>query len=145
MRLPDALLLADKSAWERAAKPAVREAWREALVAGRIVTCLPVRFELLFSTRDAGAYAELERRLAALRDMPLTASVQRAAMTAMRDLAELGPLHHRLPLPDLLVAAAAQEHGLVVLHEDRHFELLQRVMSFEAHRLLGGGSAASDG
>ncbi len=138
MTLPDTLLLADKSAWEHAAEPAVREAWREALVAGRIVTCLPVRYELLFSTRDAAAFVALESRLAALRDIPLTASIQRAAMVALRDLAELGPLHHRLPLPDLLIAAAAQEHGLVVLHEDAHFELLQRVMSFDSERLLTG-------
>jgi predicted nucleic acid-binding protein len=60
-------------------------------------------------------------------------------MTAHRELAELGPLHHRIPLPDLLIAAVAQEHGLVVVHEDRHFELLARVMSFAERRLLAGG------
>jgi predicted nucleic acid-binding protein len=58
-------------------------------------------------------------------------------MTALADLAAVGPLHHRVPLADLLIAAAAQGHGVVVLHEDRQFELLQRVMSFEAQRLLG--------
>jgi predicted nucleic acid-binding protein len=114
----------------------VREDWKEALVTGRIVTCLPVRYELLFSARDADSFVTLEGGLAALRDVALTATVQRAAMAAQRELAELGPLHHRVPLPDLLIAAAAQEHGLVVLHEDRHFEMLQRVMSFAAHRLL---------
>jgi predicted nucleic acid-binding protein len=39
-------------------------------------------------------------------------------------------------LPDLLIAAIAQEHGLVVVHEDRRFDTLQRVLSFAAHRLL---------
>ena len=136
MTFPGGLLLADKSAWERAGDPRVREDWKEALVTGRIVTCLPVRYELLFSARDADSFVTLEGGLAALRDVALTATVQRAAMAAQRELAELGPLHHRVPLPDLLIAAAAQEHGLVVLHEDRHFEMLQRVMSFAAHRLL---------
>lgn len=70
------------------------------LVAGRIVTCLPIRYELLFSTRDADGFVALEARLAALRDTAVTASVQRAAMVAHRDLATLGPLHHRVPLPD---------------------------------------------
>jgi predicted nucleic acid-binding protein len=133
---PDGLLLADTSAWQRAADPLVREEWAEAVLAARIVTCLPVRYELLFSTRDATSFIALEAQLAALRDVALTASVQRAAMAAQRDLAQLGPLHHRLPLPDLLIAAVAQENGLVVMHEDRHFETLQRVMSFDAHRLL---------
>ncbi|MGO9751835.1 MAG: PIN domain-containing protein [Solirubrobacteraceae bacterium] len=136
MTFPGGLLLADKSAWERAADARVREEWTEALVSGRIVTCLPVRYELLFSARDAESFVALEGRLAALRDVALTASVQRAAMAAQRDLAELGPLHHRVPLPDLLIATVAQEHGLVVVHEDRHFETLQRVLSFTAHRLL---------
>jgi predicted nucleic acid-binding protein len=136
VKLPDGLLLADKSAWERAGDERIRESWTAAVLAGRIVTCLPVRYELLFSTRDAGSFVALESRLAALRDVAVTASVQRAAMTAHRDLAELGPLHHRVPLPDLLIAAVAQEHGLVVVHEDRHFELLRRVMSFSAQRLL---------
>ena len=136
MTFPEGLLLADKSAWERAGDPRVREEWTEALVTGRIVTCLPVRYELLFSTRDAASFVVLEERLAALRDVAVTATVQRAAMAAQRDLAGLGPLHHRVPLPDLLIAAIAQQHGLVVVHEDRHFEMLQRVLSFAAHRLL---------
>ncbi len=136
MTFPGGLLLADKSAWERAGDPRVREEWTEALVTGRIVTCVPVRYELLFSARDAASFVALEERLAALRDVAVTATVQRAAMAAQRGLAELGPLHHRVPLPDLLIAAIAQEHGLVVLHEDRHFETLQRVLSFAAHRLL---------
>lgn len=137
MTLPDGLLLADKSAWERASDPRVSAQWTEALVAARIVTCLPIRYELLFSTRDSAEFVALESRLAALRDVPVSASVQRAAMAAHRDLAALAPLHHRVPLPDLLIAAVAQEHALVVIHEDRHFEMLQRVMSFAAQRLFG--------
>jgi predicted nucleic acid-binding protein len=136
--LPDGLLLADKSAWERASDPRARDRWADALLLGRIVTTLPVRYGLLFSARDAAAFQALEQRLAALRDLPVTAPVQRAAMTAMRELAELSPLHHRIPLPDLLIAAVAQEHSAVVVHEDRRFERLQRVMSYEAVRLLPG-------
>ena len=95
---------------------------------------------MLYSTRDGDEFELLESRLAALRDIPVTASIQRAAMTGMRALARLGPLHHRVPLPDLLIAAAAQEHALTVLHEDRHFELIREVMSFGARRLFAGES-----
>jgi predicted nucleic acid-binding protein len=129
--------LADTSAWERAGDARVRTAWTEAMLAGRIVTSLPVRYELLFSARDPRSFRALEERLAVLRDLAVTASVQRAAMTAMRELADLG--HHRIPLPDLLIAAVAQEHSAVVVHEDRHFEQLQRVLSFKAERLLPTG------
>jgi predicted nucleic acid-binding protein len=136
MTLPEGLLLADKSAWERAGDARVRDDWARAVTAGRIVTCLPVRFELLYSTRDAEEFERLETRLAALRDIAITTSIQRAAMAAQGALARLGPLHHRVPLPDLLIAAAAQDHALVVVHEDRHFDLLSKVMSFSARRLL---------
>jgi hypothetical protein len=91
-----------------------------------------VRYELLYSARDAKAFEDIERSLAALREVAITAAVQRAAISAMRGLAPLG--RHRAPLPDLLIAEAAQKHGLTVLHQDRHFEQLQQVMAFGAHR-----------
>jgi predicted nucleic acid-binding protein len=134
MRFPDGLLLADKSAWERAGHGDVREEWARALRSGRIVICVPVRYELLYSARSADTFEEIERRLAALREVAITAAVQRAALSAMRELAPLG--RQRVPLPDLLIAGAAQEHGLTVLHQDRHFEHLQEVMAFSAHRLV---------
>jgi hypothetical protein len=75
--LPDRLLLADKSAWERAGDTEIRDEWPGALVAGRIVTCLPIRYELLLSTRDATEFDALAETLAALRDVAVTASAQR--------------------------------------------------------------------
>jgi predicted nucleic acid-binding protein len=131
---PEGLLLADKSAWQRAGHPTVRDDWADALRSERIVVCLPVRYELLYSARNASSFEELEARLAALRDVAVNAAVQRAGLGAMRELARVG--RHRIPLPDLLIAAAAQEHGLTVLHQDRHFDTLQQVMTFRSHRLL---------
>ncbi len=136
------MLLADTSAWERAGDASVREQWTEALLIGRTRHLATRSLRAVVSTRDAESFAALEARLAALRDVALTASVQRAAMSAQRELAELGPRHHRVPLPDLLIAAVAQERGLEVLHDDRHFETLQRAMSFTGHRLLAAGSGS---
>ena len=36
------------------------------------------------------------------------------------------------PLPDLLIAACAQQHAAGVLHVDRHFETLTDVLAFDA-------------
>jgi predicted nucleic acid-binding protein len=131
---PEGLLLADKSAWERADHPQVREEWVAALRSGRIAICLPIRYELLYSARDHATFEEMELSLTALREVAITAEVQRAALAGMRDLAALG--QHRVPLPDLLIAGAAQAHGMAVLHQDKHFDLLRQVMSFDSHRLL---------
>ena len=50
--------------------------------------------------------------------VPVTVSVWRAAIAAMRQLA--ASRHHRIPIPDYLVAAAAEDAGLGVLHYDHH-------------------------
>lgn len=54
-------------------------------------------------------------------------------MTAQRELSELG--QHRLPVPDLLIAACAQQHQATVLHVDRHYDTLARVLAFEPVKL----------
>ena len=42
------------------------------------------------------------------------------AIELQHELARRG--HHRLPIPDLLISAAAQAAGLVVMHYDADFE-----------------------
>ena len=133
-------VLADTSAWHHAHADAVTGTWKQALLGGQVATCSLIRFELLFSTRDADDFRHAEQQLARLHDVPVTVSVQLAAQAAMRQLAERGPLHHRVPIPDLLVAAAAQESGLDVLHYDRHFDRLAEVLDFESRWLAPAGS-----
>jgi predicted nucleic acid-binding protein len=137
---PGRIVLADTSAWHRSVHPAVRAGWLEALEDGRIVTCSVVRLELLYSARDADGLARLDAALAALRELPVSASVQRAAAGAMRALAERGPLHHRVPIADLLIAAAAQQAAVGVLHYDRHYDRLAEVLEFESRWIAPAGS-----
>ena len=98
-----------------------------------------MRLELLYTAADLSAFDAVARDQATLRDVPVTASVQRAATTAMRELAEQGPLHHRVPVADLLIAAAAQEASVGVLHYDRHYDRLAKVLSFESRWLAPAG------
>ena len=62
---------------------------------------------------------------------PVTDTVCRAALTAMRELGG----RRRLPATDYLIAAAAAERGFGVLHADSHFDLLATVLEFESVRL----------
>jgi len=84
----------------------------------------------LLDPRRSGESLEFD--LSALRDVPVTVSVQREAVRAMRELSAATPLGHRVPLPDLLIAAAAQEAGVGVLHLDRHFDRLAEVLAFDS-------------
>jgi predicted nucleic acid-binding protein len=55
------------------------------------------------------------------------------AVTAHRELGSRG--HHRVPIPDLLIAACAQQYQAAVLHVDRHYDVLADVLAFEPVQL----------
>jgi predicted nucleic acid-binding protein len=100
-----------------------------------------VKLELLYSTRDVAEFAQLERRLDDMREAPLARSAARTAVAAMRELAAVGPLHHRVPITDALIAAAAAERGIGVLHYDEHFDRLASVLGFESRWIVERGRA----
>jgi hypothetical protein len=134
------VFIADTSAWARSSRQDIREVWEQGLEAGQIAICPPVMIELLFSARDADSFDALEVELRELRDVPVTRSVTDAAIAAIRRLAYRRPLSHRVRLPDVLIAAAAQDVGLGVLHYDQHFDRLAEVMSFESRWIAPRGS-----
>lgn len=136
----DGVFIADKSAWTRSEHPSVEAEWSRALAGGQIATCPVVMMELLYSAQDAETFDTLEEGLRELRDIPITRSVTQAAITAMRELSHARPLYHRVPLVDALVAAAAQDAGVGVLHYDRHYDRLDEVMRFESRWIAPQGS-----
>jgi len=121
------LLLADKSALERATP--------ETLELGEICLCAIVRLEMLYSARSATEYEKIEQDLAAFRDLRMDAETIATAVGAQGELGQRG--RHRVPIPDLLIAACAQQHHAGVLHLDRHYDTLAEVLAFEPLRLSG--------
>jgi predicted nucleic acid-binding protein len=134
------VLIADTSVWQRTNHPALLAPWTAALRSGTIATCSIVTLELLYSTRTAVEFRAVEADQAILRDVPVSTSVQRAAIGALRALAGVRPQYHRVPLADALVAAAAQEAGIGVLHYDRHYDRLAEVLAFESRWAAPPGS-----
>jgi predicted nucleic acid-binding protein len=120
------LLLADKSALERATP--------ETLELGEICVCAVVRLEMLYSARNSHDYTSIEDSLSVFRDLNVDAETILTAVTAQRELGQKG--RHRLPIPDLLIAACAQQHQAAVLHIDRHYDVLAEVLAFEPVRLV---------
>lgn len=119
------LLLADKSALEQATP--------KTLELGEVCVCAVVRLEMLYSARGPDDYTKIEDNLSVFRDLSVNAETIRTAVTAQRELGQKG--RHRLPIPDLLIAACAQQHQAAVLHVDRHYDVLAEVLSFEPVRL----------
>jgi predicted nucleic acid-binding protein len=134
------VLIADTSAWVRASHPLVRDRWAQALRGGQVATCSIVTLELLYSARNAEELAAIEAEQALLREVPVAVSAQRAAIGSLRELATGGPGQHRVPLADALIAAAAQDAGVDVLHYDRHYDRLARVLGLVSVWIAPAGS-----
>jgi predicted nucleic acid-binding protein len=135
------VFIADTSAWSHGANPAVKDEWVAALRNRQVATCPIVRLELLYSARDGTDLDRLDPMLAGLRDLPITRSVTDSAFAAFRQLAHVQPLYHRgVRLPDLLIAATAQDAALGVLHYDAHFDRLAEVLEFESRWISPPGS-----
>lgn len=114
------LYLADKSALARMTVPAVQQRIEPLLVDGLIATCGIIDLELGFSARDAHTHAAIRRERRALPRIALDDDVFDRALEVQGHLAERG--QHRLPIPDLVIAAAAERAALTLLHYDADFE-----------------------
>jgi len=118
----------------------VRQEVAAAFNARQIVTCSVVTLEVMYSARDREELEDLEATQAMLRDIPMTDSIHQAALTAIRELAQRGAGHHRVPVVDVPIAAAAQEAGVGVLHYDHHFDRLAEVLHFRSVWLAPAGA-----
>lgn len=122
---PRRWLLLDKSALARGPLLDPRD--------GEPCLCAITRFEMLYSARSPRTFSELEDELDMFHELRIDGETIAIARTAQRELAVRS--QHRVPIPDLLIAACAHQHQAAVLHLDRHYETLARVLTFTPLRL----------
>lgn len=133
--------VADTSAWARASDPAVAPQWKTAATAGDLIACPVVTLELLYDAPDRERVEAVAAAIAGLRQAPITCAVTDAAITALRELAANGSAGaHRVRVPDALIAAAAAERGIGVLHYDQHYDRLATVLGFRSQWVAPAGS-----
>ncbi len=130
--------LADKSVLARAGVPAVDDRLRPLVSNGLIATCAVVDLEVLYSARSAREYDEVLAERHSLEDAPITPDVTGLAISLQQVLARQG--QHRLPIPDLLISAAAKVAGLTVLHYDADFERLAAIGGAPHEWIVARGS-----
>lgn len=124
MSLP--LYLADKSAIEHGRRNDGARALLGALTGeGAIASSHVVALEVLYSARNRDEYRSLRAGVESLPWLPVDTAVMDRAMEVQGLLAERG--QHRLPLADLVVAAAAERHAATVLHYDNDFDLIAAI------------------
>ena len=103
-----------------------------------VASCAMVDLEILFSCRNVVEYQNTQAELRSLRDIPITPEVMSLAMGFQHALAKRG--QHRLPIPDLLISAAARTAGLTVLHYNAVFEQINEVGGAEQEWVVPRGS-----
>lgn len=114
--------LLDKSAWSQAqySRDVAAELARM-IRRGQLALCTMTALEILYSARNPAEYSRDHAHLTSLpwRDL----ATPRKAVELQCALAGRG--WHRTPLPDVVIAATAADHGLTVLHYDSGYERLE--------------------
>ena len=117
--------LVDTSVLTRLDRSAVRTAIEPLATGGQVARAGISDLEVGFSARTAREGSQLAAALAAFPLVETDAAHLRRARQVQRLLASRGLRGRKVP--DLLVAAAAEERGLTVLHYDADFERIGRV------------------
>jgi predicted nucleic acid-binding protein len=118
-----AIYLADKSSLARFPVPAVAARLRPLLEDGELASCAIVDLEVLYSSRNLSDYEEILEERRSLDAAPITPDVMTKAIDLQHELGRRG--QHRVPIPDLIISAAALLADLVVLHYDADFERIE--------------------
>ena len=118
--------LIDKSALARMPHAAVRDRLAPIIEAGEAATCAIIDLEVLFSARNREEHELIRyRRGLAYEFVPIDEAILDRAIDIQAELARSG--RHRVPIPDLIIAATAEAAGLTLLHYDRDYDLIAEV------------------
>lgn len=132
--------LIDTSAASLMSHPEVSRRLRALLGSGVVATTASLDAEALATVTDADEY---EQRLAdhrATREyLPTNDEHWHTALGAQRALAKTGE-HNAVDIADLLTAALASAHKLVVVHYDTSFETAATVLTFQHRWVMPHGT-----
>lgn len=117
----------------------VRHRLTPIIEAGEAATCAIIDLEVLYSARSREDYDQIrQRRSLAYHTVPIAEATLERALTVQAELARIG--HHRVAIPDLIIAAAAEEAGLTILHYDRDYDVIARVTGQAVEWVVERGS-----
>lgn len=130
--------LVDTSAASRAHLPAVRELLLTLAESDLLVGCSIVDLEVGHSARNREAH-DLAR---AISDQRPRADIGQSTFDRAVEIQSLLAARgqHRLPLPDLVIAACALEHDLTVLHYDSDFDTITAATGLRSQWVAARGS-----
>jgi predicted nucleic acid-binding protein len=138
------VLLLDNSAWARLLHDALPKDRAKTIAAsmeqGEIAVCLPFLLEAGYSARSGADQRALMSRFGELPRVAVDGEIERLALQAQRELADIG--HHRLAPMDVMIAACAHRTEAGVLHYDGDYDILaaHTSLAFESQWLAPPGT-----
>jgi predicted nucleic acid-binding protein len=128
----------DTSVVKRLGDPTVRQVVEPLASAGELARARITDLEVGFSARNELEWDQLAWALEAFELLESTASHHRRALQVQRLLAQRSQRGRKIP--DLLIAAAGEEHELAVLHYDADFDLIAAVTGQLCQWVVPSGS-----
>lgn len=122
------MVLIDSSIWieafRRDGSQKVREQLSQLIDSGEAAWCPAIRLELWAGVGDERERSILQKFTAVVTDLPIGDEAWNRAIT----LAETGRRRGRtFPFPDFIIYACAKVHCVELLHQDRHFDLMNEL------------------
>lgn len=136
----NAHFLADTSAVARIAKPIVAARLVPLVEVGLVARCTVTDLEAGVSARNGLDWRGTRATRAPWPQAPIDQAVMSRAFEVQGELAGRG-LHRSVKIADLIIAAAAERSGLVVLHYDHDFDRIAEVTHQAVDWIAAPGSA----
>lgn len=133
--------LIDKSALARMVHEPVARRLTPIIEAGAAATCAIIELAILYSARNHQEHERIRRRRELAYDhAPVTGETLARAIEVQGELARKG--RHRVPIPDLIIAAVAEKAGLTVLHYANDYDLIAEVTGQSVEWVVARGTVA---
>ena len=132
------IILADTTVWIhflRGSGIQFQERLAPLIMADRLATTPLIIMEILRGAKSQKEYDKLSKDLAAVRCFDVSAKVWQRACKLGYTLRHKGI---NAPLTDTLIAAVAQEHNALLLHDDRHYEMIAAITPLKHEYLKPG-------
>lgn len=130
--------LVDTSVLKRLEHTQVRDVVESLASSGQLGRPTICDLEVGYSARNEQEWDQLVGALAAFDSVDTTAEHVRRALQVQRLLAQRSQRGRKIP--DLLVAAAAEERGIAVLHYDADFDLISTITGQRCQWVVPSGS-----
>lgn len=108
--------------------------------AGFVATCGVVDLEILYSARTGNEHALVMAQRRGLPGLSMPEDIWDRAREVQGLLADRGQ-HRAASIPELLIAATAEQHAVSVLHYDADYDLIAGVTGQPVHRAVPRGTA----